>query len=88
MTSTYERLDAAEVESVRAHRRQLWTERAHRDKDGARAQVVDAIRQHSDPWVDGINLVTLVSVALRDKTIGDLSTSGRYALITLLGDAA
>lgn len=88
MTSTtYERLDHHEVDQVRSYRRSLWTERALRDPQGARAQVVDALAKHSDPWVDGVHLTTLADVAFTGTTVGDLTTDQRYALIALLRGA-
>lgn len=88
MTATYERLDDIEGDRVRAYRRSLWCERAHRDPDGARQQITNALRVHSDPWVDGVKLVTIASVAFRDTTVGDLNTEQRYALIALLADGS
>lgn len=85
---TYERLDEHEIGSVRAYRRQLWAERAQRDPNGARDQIVRAIRLHADPWTDDIPLQTVASVALRGKKIGDLNHAQRYALISILEDAA
>lgn len=84
MNEMYERLDAHEIEDVRALRRSIWIDRAAENPDAARRQVVDALAKHADAWVDGISLVTLVRVAFRHSTVGDLSTDQRYSLISLL----
>jgi hypothetical protein len=83
-TDTYERLDAHEIDAVRAYRRRLWSERAERDQDGAREQLVASLRTHLDAWPDAIHIAVIVAHTMRGVRVGDLNTTQRYALISLL----
>ena len=83
-TDTYERLDTHEIDAVRAYRRRLWTERAERDPNGARDQLVAALRTHVDAWPDDLHLSVIAGHTMRGITVGNLTATQRYALVSLL----
>ena len=72
-TDTYERLEVHEIDAVRAYRRTLWAERAERDPDGARDQLLSALRTHVDAWPDALHISTITGHTMRGTTIGDLT---------------
>lgn len=87
-TTTYERLDEHEVESVRALRRQMWRTRAEDDPMIAGKEARKAIGSFVDEWADGLYVDEVVAACLVGVQVGHLPHEKRYALITLIAEDA